>query len=141
MLQRKLKPPLPRAAFRRDDGLRLAIATAGLLVALVAVFFSTTYGLRYYTASSAAKAALAAQAQAEAEVQAHLDAQARRVGTIVLASDRGGCDEIRFDNFTGAFMSIVKVDCGNRLTASVTATKAQRETGAGLRGMLESFKK
>jgi hypothetical protein len=135
------KPTLPRLAIRRGDGLRLAIATAGLLTTLVVVFFAGSYTLRSYSASSAAKAALADQARKASEVQARLDAQARRVGTIVLAADRGGCEEFHFDNYTGAFISVADVDCDTVLAEAVPATKTQQKTGAGMRGMLDSFRK
>lgn len=137
----QLKRPLPRVAIRRGDGLRLAIATAGLLAALVAVFFTASYTLQSVAASSAAKAALAAQAQKAAEAQLRLDAHKRRVGSIVLAADRGRCEELRFDNFTGAFISIADVDCDRRIDASVTAPGPGQDAGAGMASMLKSFQK
>jgi hypothetical protein len=124
---------------RRGDGMRLAVATAILLTMLVATFFTTGYFLKTYAETSAARAALAAQTQKIAELQARLDLEARRIGSIVLTSDRGGCEELRFDNFTGAFISIANVDCDTRLMPPVTVTK--RQSGTGMRGMLNSFKK
>jgi hypothetical protein len=119
----------------------MAIATAGLLATLVAAFFTTGYMLRSFAASSAAKAVLAAKAQDAALAKALHEAKARRIGTIVLTSDRGGCEELRFDNPTGAFISATKIECDERLTESAIASSAARETGAGMRSMLESFKK
>ncbi len=132
------KPSIPRIAIRRGDGLHLAIATAGLLATLVAVFFTASYTLRSFAESSAAKAV---QTRKNVEAKARADVQARRVGTIVVDAERGGCEELRFDNFTGAFISIAAVDCDARLTASVIATTTQRDASAGMRGMLDSFKK
>lgn len=135
------KRPIRRPAIRRGDGARLIVATAGLLATLVTAFFTTGYMLQRSAASSAAQAVLAAKAREAALVKALREAKARRVGTIVLASDRGGCEELRFDNPTGAFISVTNVDCNERLTASVIDSNASRETGAGMRSMLESFKK
>lgn len=130
-----------KIAFRRGDGLRLTIATAALFGTLVALFFAGGYTLRTYAKFSAAKDELAVKMQSDAIAKANREATRRRVGTIVIASDHGGCEELRFNNFTGAFMSIAAVDCDARLVASVTATNTQRDTGAGMRGMLDSFRK
>ncbi|HZL30164.1 MAG TPA: hypothetical protein VFC54_03770 [Pseudolabrys sp.] len=141
MQAKQSKRVRPRITFHRGDGLRLALATAGLLAALVLAFFTASYILHSYEASSAARAALTAQTERNLLAQARLAAERRRIGSIVLAADTGGCEELRFDNFTGAFISVREVDCNDRLIVSGAATNAKREAGSGMHGMLDSFKK
>lgn len=138
----QMRRPVPKYMLRRGDGLRLTMATVGLFATLAtALFFMGGYMLRSFAASTAAKATLAEQARTIAEVQARRQAQARRVGTIVMAADRGACEELRFDNLTGAFIAIANVDCDTLLSASAVPTGTKPDGGTGMRDMLKSFQK
>ena len=138
----QMRRPLPKYMLRRGDGLRLTLATVGLFATLAtALFFMGSYMLRSFAASTAAKATLAEQARTIAEAQARREAQVRRVGTIVVAADRGSCEELRFDNLTGAFIALVYVDCDTRLNDSAVTTGAKPDGGVGMRDMLKSFQR
>jgi uncharacterized protein YceH (UPF0502 family) len=121
--------------------MRLAVATVGLIGMLVAVFVAAGYLQASFASAIAAKAAFAAQLERVASTKARLAEQARRVGSIVIAFAGEPCQEMRFDNFTGAFISIAQVDCDLRLEQPSAASDAAEKRVSSMRSVLASFKK
>lgn len=127
---------------RRGEGFRLAAAIGGLIASLVAVYFTAGY-VKTSATSAASKAALAVQMEQKAMAKMHLDRQKYRAGSIVTSYPGEPCTELRFDNLTGAFISVANVNCDVRLENPdvAAATESQENNVANMRGVLASFKR
>jgi hypothetical protein len=135
-MRRKASP------IRRGDGKRLVFATAGVIATLLLLFATADRLNVIFPAAAPNEAAMQAQIEAQAKEakEAKEEEQARRVGSIVIASRSRLCEEFIFDNFTGRFLSEEHVDCEARLVQATSGEASAAKT-ARLRGMLNSFRK
>jgi hypothetical protein len=132
----------PKARRRRGDGLRLTIAIGGVIASLGTVYFTAGYVKHSLATSAANKAALAIEMEKKVIARANRERQKHRTGSIVTAYPGDACTELRFDNLTGAFVSLENVDCEKRLEPpTLTVGQGAPSDLSSMRDVLASFRK
>lgn len=135
---------ISRLRLKSGDRRQAFVAAATLIGALLVVFVVVGLVQRSIAAAAIARAEHAVQERQEAALRANRLLEAYRTGSIVFAADQRECEELQFDNFTGAFISWAQVDCAKRLREMAHADEkaaAGNSNANSMRGMLDSFKK
>mgnify|MGYP007062753311 FL=1 len=114
--------------------------SAALLAGLLAgVFVAAAYVQKAYVSVSAARDLRFLQSRHAALLRARQEVQARRTGSILWEYPGEPCEELRFDNYTGAFLSMAVVDC-NAAPSRAAESPPANDT-ATMRNVLASFKR
>lgn len=124
-----------RIPFWRSDVLRLSVAIASLLGALLVISFILN---PLFISKDALKGKQKGDSAAELHQQA--EDKARRTGSIVFMTQAKMCEELRFDNVAEQVLSVADIDCEEWLTRT-NAMDAKTAKAANMRSVLDSFKK
>ena len=132
---------LARARGRRSGDIVITLTAATLFGVLMTAAGVMAVSGRSPFAIFGAKRTATAQPSPDAVAALEALEAARRTGSIIVVLDRKMCEELRFDNVTGRFLSIDKVECDARLSPDNDVEAQAEAKRARAMSVLASFKK